>query len=103
MYLPSLDTCVGRQIQVSISGWDSIARPELRNIASMIRDPPVGGIAGILVLDEVHAGKIRTLEHFLVPEGIILAQLRAGCGAAYHGLKNQPGSYFLDDRIQGIQ
>src|SRR6516162_10647598 len=41
MYLPSFFTCSGRQIHVSISGWDSISRPELRNIASM---PPWLGI-----------------------------------------------------------
>src|SRR5262245_8119310 len=41
MYFPSFVTRAGRQIHVSVSGWASISRPELRNTASI---PPWLGI-----------------------------------------------------------
>src|SRR5215472_7292227 len=69
----------------------------------MIWYPPVGGIARIFLLNEVHAGEIRIAEDFCIPEMIIVAQLRTAKGTANHGLENQSSFDFLDDFVQGVK
>src|SRR5215472_7535077 len=40
---------------------------------AVVRDPPVGRVPGVLVLDEIHAGEIRPLKDLFVPEVVIVA------------------------------
>src|ERR1051325_3193345 len=48
--------------------------PQLAFNAGAIGDPPIGGVAGIIVLDEVHARKFRGVEDGLFPEVVVLRQ-----------------------------
>src|SRR5579864_4491137 len=65
-----------------------------------VGDPPVGLIAGVFVLDEVHAREVGLPENVLVPELVVLLQLRGGQGAAHHGLKNQLSTDLGDDLVE---
>src|ERR1041385_5628420 len=69
----------------------------------MIGNPPVGGIACIILFNEVHAREIRILEYLHVPEMIILAQLRTDKRATDHGLEYQAATDLFDDFIESEQ
>src|SRR5690348_9019789 len=68
-----------------------------------IRDPPVGRIARIATLNEVHARKVRILERVHVPELIIFAPLSLLLRTAHHALEEQLPPNFLDDFVQCIK
>src|SRR5579872_3694983 len=70
---------------------------------AVIGNPPVRGITGILLLNEVHAGKIQIVEDLFVPEVVVLFQRGTIQGTADHRLENQFASYLLDDFVQRVK
>src|SRR5579872_3543733 len=68
---------------------------------AVVGNPPIRGIARVALLDEVHAGKIRMVEYFLVPKVIVFPQRGAGQGAAHHGLEDEPAFHLFNDLVQG--
>src|SRR5438105_10492671 len=68
-----------------------------------VRNPPVRGIAGVAFLDEVHAGKTRLAEDFLVPEVIVVIPTLFCLSSAQHGLEDQLLANFFYHFVERIK
>src|SRR4051794_1789933 len=67
--------------------------------ARAVRNPPVGPVLRVIVLDEVQLGISRIVEMMRRPEVVILFQLRQDRTAALQGLDHQgvTGSVLVDE------
>src|SRR6266481_4524473 len=72
---------------------------------AMIGNPPVGRIASIIFLDEIHTRKCRIGKDLLVPKMVVITEFGAGERAANHGLEDKPAVYLYlaDDLVQSIE
>src|SRR3954471_21964992 len=65
------------------------ARAQHRFRRGTVRDPPIGGIACVLVLDKERCRPARVLENVLLPEVIVVVPIGNVLGAAHHRLEDE--------------
>src|SRR4051794_1657472 len=63
--------------------------PEHRRGAGAIGNPPVGGISGVTLLDEIHFGVAGLIEDVCLPEIIVIADRGNFFTAALHRLEDE--------------
>src|SRR5205085_1775233 len=84
--------------------YGKTAGTQHRFYASAIRNPPVRGIASILLFDEIHARKLRLLENFGLPEIVVVLYHRHTPTAALHRLKNKTVTrHVFANKVEGQQ